>query len=226
MLLSERHFTRLVPRVIENLQLTVITQGTAAGCDHGSWEGQASQKAGTRRCRLPPRGLLSPRLSHRRARRGVCGRCVARRRWLRDGHSHPGGRPPRPLHGLPHRPHASIPASSRLLRWPACSRVPTSVSVTGRDVLRAECLCPSQCVCCYPTPQRGGASRQGFRGAIGARRESPHVRVPRTRLLPSALCHVRTPREGGHRPTRRRALPRHPTDRRLLVGLPASGTGE
>lgn len=151
MLLSERHFTRLVPRVIENLQLTVVAQGTAAGCGHGSWEGQASQKAGTRRCRLPPRGLLSPRLSHRRARRGVRGRCGARRRWLRDRHSHPGGRPPRPLHGLPHRPHASIPASSRLLRWPACSRAPTSVSVTGRDVLRAECLCPSQCVCCYPT---------------------------------------------------------------------------
>lgn len=138
----------------------------------------------------------------------------------------PWGPPAAPAARLPHRPHASIPASSRLLRWPACSRVPTSVSVTGRDVLRAECLCPSQCVCCCPTLQRDGASRQGFRGAIGARRESPHVQVPRTRLLPSALCHVRTPREGGHRPTRRRALPRRPTDRRLHGGLPASGTGE
>lgn len=132
MLLSERHFTRLVLRVIENLQLTVVTQGTAARCGHGSWEGQASQKAGTRRCRLPPRGLLSPRLSHRRARHGVRGRCGAGRRRLRDGHSHPGGRPP------PSRP---LRVSSDGLPVPACPPrcLLQDATCSGRNV----CVLPS-----------------------------------------------------------------------------------
>lgn len=139
MLLSQRHFTRLVPRVIENLQLTVVAQGTAARCGHGSWEGHASQKAGTRRCRLPPRGLLSPRLSHRRARRGVRGRCGAGRRRLRDGHSHPGGRPPpsRPLH-----------VSSDGLPVPACPPrcLLQDATCSGRNV----CVLPSVCVAIPP----------------------------------------------------------------------------
>lgn len=139
MLLSERHFTRLVPRVIENLQLTVVAQGTAAGCGHGSWEGQASQKAGTRRCRLPPRGLLSPRLSHRRARRGVRGRCGARRRRLRDGHSHPGGRPP---------PFRRLRVSSDGLPVPACPPrcLLQDATCSGRNV----CVLPSVCVAIPP----------------------------------------------------------------------------
>lgn len=151
MLLSERHFTRLVPRVIENLQLTVVAQGTAAGCGHGSWEGQASQKAGTRRCRLPPRGLLSPRLSHRRARRGVRGRCGAGRQWLRDGHSHPGGRPPRPLHGcltVPTPPSRPLRVSSDGLPVPACPPrcLLQDATCSGRNV----CVLPSVCVAIPP----------------------------------------------------------------------------